>query len=198
MRKFLLALPLVLFPFAPVHAGNIANCEVVIMAQIEDGAAAVASFRDATDVISSIYDPDRPTVAVIDGHPIRGLMCTRKNPVPDAEDIPLIASGIPLVISTDFDSADAPTVTIALNEDREAVAMMAVGLSDAQQDALDALLDAYEPVEPVNTLADISEEEALAAEDAEMMANEESADEESAADAAAPLDGTEEAATEEE
>lgn len=163
-------------------AGNIADCEVVIMAQIEEGAAAVASFRDATDVIASIYDPERPTVAVIDGHPIRGLLCTRKNPVPDAEDLPLIGSGIPLVISANFDSPDAPTVTIALNEAREAVAMMAVGLSDAQQDKLDALLESYEPQEVVNKVEDVEAEGVEA----------------SPEDDAAPLDETVDSATSEE
>jgi|GEM_PF-6953174 len=142
-----LASAVAVLSISPAHAGNIADCEVVIMAQLEDGAAAVASFRDATDVIASIYDDERPTIAVIDGHPIRGMLCTRKNPVPDAEDLPIIASGIPLVISSNFDSQDAPTVTIALNEAREAVAMMAVGLSDTQQNELDVLLESYEPQE---------------------------------------------------
>ena len=137
----------ILLAALPALAGNIADCEVVVMDAVEGEATSgvAAAFLDAGEVISSMLDPERPTLAVIDGRPVQALMCTRRNPVPDAEDVPLIASGIPFILSSDFDSDSAPVVTLALDEERRAVARMAVGLSAPQETALADFLDAYEP-----------------------------------------------------
>ena len=137
----------ILLAALPAFAGNIANCEVVVMDAVEGEATSgvAVAFLDAGEVIGSMLDPERPTLAVIDGRPVQALMCTRRNPVPDAEDVPLIASGIPFILSSNFDSDSAPVVTLALDEERRAVARMAVGLSATQEAALADFLDAYEP-----------------------------------------------------
>lgn len=132
----------------PAHAGNLAACEIVLTDGVgEAGEATIASYRDATPVLASIYDPDSPLLVVVDGHPVRGILCTRRDPVPDRDDFPIIASGLPFVVSTDFDSTDAPTVTIALDAERQPQVMMAVGLSARDQERLDGLLEAYTPPE---------------------------------------------------
>ena len=136
---------------APALAGNVANCEVLVMREVGDKQGVAATFSDGADVVASMLDPDRPTIAAIDGAPIQALMCTRRNPVPDDEDTPLIASGIPFILSTDFNSQDAPLVTVALDEDRQAIVRIAVGLSAGQETSLAEFIDGYEPAEPKYT-----------------------------------------------
>ena len=135
----------------PAWAGNVANCEVLVMREVGDTQGVAAAFSDGAEVVASMLDPDRPTIAAIDNAPIQALMCTRRNPVPDAEDAPLIASGIPFILSTDFNSQDAPLVTVALDADRQAIVRIAVGLSAGQETALAEFIDGYEPAEPKYT-----------------------------------------------
>ena len=131
---------------SPAEAANLAGCEAVIMGELEDGAAAIASFRDPTPFLASVYDGKVGLELEIDGQPIRGLMCTRRSPLPVASDVPIIASGVPFVLSTDFDSEDAPTVTIAIGEDGRATALMSAGLSERQEDELSTFLEGLPPL----------------------------------------------------
>ena len=144
----------------PASGDNIAACEAVIMTDVEGGAATIASFRDASLFIASVMDEEQETLTQIDGFDIAALMCTRRSPIPKMSDVPLIRSGVPFVLSTDFESADAPTVNIAINEAGEAVALMAAGLTQDQETALMAYLDAVPPIEmtPAHALDEDSEE----------------------------------------
>ena len=137
------------------------------MRDVGDGQGVTAAFSAGADVVASMLDPERPTIAAIDDAPIQALMCTRRDPVPDAEDAPLVASGIPFILSTDFDSADAPLVTLGLDGDRRAVVRIAVGLSPAQETALEKFITEYEPVGPKYTDEDDVEPVEDVMEDAE-------------------------------
>ena len=101
---------------APAFADNIANCEIVLMEAIAqeglEGKAEVASFRPADDFMESIYDDDIPIIREIDGLPIRAVMCQRPSPVPSLRDFPIAASGIPFMISQNFDSTQSGLTTI--------------------------------------------------------------------------------------
>ena len=101
---------------APAFADNIANCEIVLMEAIAqeglEGKAEVASFRPADDFMESIYDDDIPIIREIDGLPIRAVMSQRPSPEPSVRDFPIVASGIPFMISQNFDSPDTGLTTI--------------------------------------------------------------------------------------
>ncbi len=112
---FILALVLPLLSGA-ASADNIAACEAVLMEPILDEGvetgATMASFRPATDFLSSVYDDKDSHLKEIDGHEIRGIMCTRRNVVPTLRDFPIVATGLSLAISENFDSPESNLLTV--------------------------------------------------------------------------------------
>ena len=116
--RFILVVSFLALSTAPALADNIANCEVVLMERIEqeglEGAAEVASFRSAGDFLASVYseDENEEVLREIDGLPIRAVMCERHNIVPSLRDFPIAATGIPFMISQNFDSPDTGLTTI--------------------------------------------------------------------------------------
>jgi hypothetical protein len=91
------------------HADNIADCEVVVMEKYkpEDNKQImeVASFHPAINFIESIYNEDKEIIRTINGFKIRALMCRRMNVIPKRIDYPILKSGIPLILSQNFDSS---------------------------------------------------------------------------------------------
>ena len=65
----------------------------------------VASFHPAINFIESIYNEDKKIIRTINGFKIRALMCRRMNVVPKRIDYPILKSGIPLILSQNFDSS---------------------------------------------------------------------------------------------
>jgi len=150
------------FVAIPAQADNIADCDVVLMEPVEgaeDLGAQIASFRDASDFIASVHDDDRETVTAIDGYAIRGLMCTRGNPLPTQSDFKLIASRVPFILSTDFDSSVAPTVQVMADASGRAVALMAEGLTETQKALLDEVLERFTEQHLVEAKSDNEAEE---------------------------------------
>lgn len=101
---------------APVaKAGNIADCEIILMETIEDenghGGAQVASYRPAANFIGSIYDDTQENITELDGLPIRALLCRRNNVIISESDFNLLASGIPFILSQNFDSSESDLLT---------------------------------------------------------------------------------------
>jgi len=100
----------------PAFADNIAGCEAVLMEKIKQedsqGVTEIASFRPAADFIASAYDKDTEVLREIDGLPIRAIMCKRKSVVPGEGDFPIVATGIPFMISQNFDSSETGLTTI--------------------------------------------------------------------------------------
>jgi len=101
---------------APLAAAdNIANCEVILMETIEDesgnGSAQIASYRPAGDFIASVYNDDVKIINDIDGLPVRALLCSRKNVIISDTDFKLLATGVPFILSQNFDSATSDLLT---------------------------------------------------------------------------------------
>jgi len=116
MRALILA-GLMATPFysAPAFAENLSACEIVLMERIEDekgGGVDVASYRPASIFMASVYDDSREILTEVDGHPIRAVLCTRNDVLPQDTDYPILATGIPFVISQDFDSSDTDSLTV--------------------------------------------------------------------------------------
>lgn len=108
---------------ASATAGDIADCEALIMDYVQDedqaeGGLVVATYRSAEDYIESVYDADMDPIVKIDGRPINAILCRRNDLVPDDKDFALISTGIPLALSQDFDTPDSDSLTVFFKDNR--------------------------------------------------------------------------------
>ncbi|GHA96778.1 hypothetical protein GCM10009069_19770 [Algimonas arctica] len=110
----LLTASLALAPTAS-HAATPNGCEVVVSSEVVDaegGRMTVASYRPADNFLSGVYDANTPLTLKEDGAPIRGIICARNDLVPTEKDYAMLATGIPLSLSQNFDSADSDILTV--------------------------------------------------------------------------------------
>ena len=113
-RRLALALAAALLP-APALAGNIAQCEAIISAFVEDeagGGAEISSFRDPTDFFMGVYDPDAPVITEIGNFPIKAIICERRDLMPDEDDYAILATGVMLSLSQAFDSKRSDMLSV--------------------------------------------------------------------------------------
>lgn len=116
-----LIIALILFP-ATAFATGFDLCEVVVAEEVVDeygGTMSVASFQSADQFLAGVYDPDIDFSPFIqngkDGDPkgrVRGVNCVRNDLLPTDNDYALLATGVPLTLSQDFDSADSDLLTM--------------------------------------------------------------------------------------
>ena len=97
-------------------ADNVAHCEALIMQTVPNadgtGEAQIVSYRPAVDFLASLYDDDVGHLTEIAGFPIRAVMCRRNNVIPGESDYPILATGVPFILSQDFDSSDTDSLTV--------------------------------------------------------------------------------------
>ena len=107
-------LALMLAPAA--WADNVAHCEILFVQNVEDealdGAVQVTTYRPAASFIASVHDEDPDHQTEIEGHPIQALLCQRNDVIPAKSDYPMMATGVPFVLSQDFDSAKTDSLTV--------------------------------------------------------------------------------------
>ena len=139
------ALTLGLAPTA--WADNVAHCEVLLMKIIADenggGEAQIASYRPAVNFLASLYDEDTEShMTEVDNFPIRAVLCRRNNVIPAPTDYNIMATGIPFILSQDFDSTETDSLTVYWKDDADAFDYVYKGnpLSDEGQKILDARL----------------------------------------------------------
>lgn len=114
MRALLAIIAILLTP-AVTMAGDLSQCEIVVVNDVVDedgGRMTVASYRAADGFLAGVYDPDIDLVIEDNGHAIRGLICVRNDLVPTEKDYAILATGIPLSLSQDFDSEDSDILTL--------------------------------------------------------------------------------------
>ena len=115
MKKYVVLI-LAVLPVAPVFSDNIADCEVFlrqpVMLDGEKTGAFIDTYVPATEFIDSVYDDKDGFETHIDGEPIKAVFCTRHSVIPSLRDFPILATGLPFVVSTDFDSSESSIVTI--------------------------------------------------------------------------------------
>jgi len=96
-------------------AATPSHCEVVVSSEVVDaegGRMTVASYRPAEMFLSGVYDANVPLSVKDDDEMIRGLICVRNDLVPTEKDYAVLATGVPLSLSQDFDSADSDILTV--------------------------------------------------------------------------------------
>lgn len=114
MRTICVAAALFLIPTTALASG-LEQCEVVVSNDVVDaegGRMTVASYRSADPFLSSVFDPQVPLALEVEGSLIRGIICVRNDLVPTEKDYAVLATGVPLSLSQNFDSADSDILTI--------------------------------------------------------------------------------------
>ena len=134
--------------FSPAAwAGNVAHCEVLLIQTVTDDASTgsfqISSYRPAANFIASVHDDDPAYQTEIDGLKIKALLCRRNAIVPSEEDYPMMATGIPFVLSQDFDRADTDSLTIFWKDGAFDYVYKGHPLSDEAQNSLDARLSNF-------------------------------------------------------
>ncbi len=128
-------------------ADNVAFCEILLLQVIEgadvEGEAQVASYGPAVDYITSIYDEEDGHMTHIGELPIRALMCKRQSVIPSEVDYPLVATGIPFIISQDFDSPDTDSLTMYWKDGTLGHVYKGQALSSDSQSTLDERLASF-------------------------------------------------------
>ena len=100
-------------------ADNVADCEVLLVQNIENpdsgGTVQITAYHPAVSFIASVYDADPEHQTQIDGHNIQALLCRRNDLIPAETDYPMMATGVPFVLSQDFDRSDTDSLTVFWN-----------------------------------------------------------------------------------
>lgn len=122
------------------QAADAPDCQILIMEALEvkdaAGEAQMASFFPATDFITSVQDEISGHISEVNSQKIQALMCTRNDIIPTESDYGFLATGIPFVLSQDFDSPDTDSLTIKWIDDKFKYAYKGFPLSDEAQATL--------------------------------------------------------------
>jgi len=147
MRKSLFAATLpALFIAMPAWADNIANCEVVMIDEIKEGdrvGARVQMFAPAVDVIASIYDDEDGHMTEIEGRKVQVILCERGDVIPTLRDFPILATGIPFALSTDFEANDSRSITVFFKEGKFKHIYKGPELPEEEQNKLDDAMSVF-------------------------------------------------------
>lgn len=84
----------------------------VIPAADGPGEARIASYSPAEEFLSSIRDDSPGHITQVDGLNIQAVMCRRNDIIPTKSDYDVLATGLPFILSQDFDSPDTDSLTM--------------------------------------------------------------------------------------
>ena len=128
-------------------ADNVAHCEVLIIQVIADaaldGEAQVVTYGSAVSYIESVYDNEDGHITHVADQPIRALMCNLNDVIPAESDYALIATGIPFILSQDFDSADTDSLTMFWRDGKLDYVYKGYPLSSEAQEILDGRIASF-------------------------------------------------------
>lgn len=146
LRIFGFTVSLILF-LNPAFAQSHENCEVVTMEPvIKDGEPTgkeVAAFQSAQGFIDSIYDDEEGYITEISGSKIKGVMCQRTDIIPTLRDFPILKTGVPLSLSTNFDSLDSTLMILYFKDNQFQYKYSGEPMGAYAQDALDDVMEVF-------------------------------------------------------
>lgn len=129
------------------QAEDLSECEVLLLQILETetaaGEAQIASYRAAEGFIKSVRDDVPGHMTQIDGQNIRGLMCHRNEVIPTQSDYDILATGIPFILSQDFDSTDTDSLTVYWKDGKFEHVYKGYPLSEEAQAILDTRLAGF-------------------------------------------------------
>lgn len=101
-------------------AKDTSECELLLIQIIESqdgqGEAQVPSYIPAKEFLTTLHDKKAGHMTEYAGHKIQAVMCRRNDVIPAHEDYAIISTGIPFILSQDFDSADTDSLTMYWKE----------------------------------------------------------------------------------
>lgn len=131
----------------PAQADDMTACELLLVqvVDIEDKTreAQIATYHSAADFILSIQDDTPGHITHIDGVAIQALMCRRNDIIPANSDYAAISTGIPFILSQDFDSSDTDSLTLYWMDDKIEHVYKGYPLSNEADALLNARLEEF-------------------------------------------------------
>jgi len=118
------------------------QCEIVLIERVEDGAN-IARFHPADAFLDSVYDAEEGYIKRVDDNAINGVLCERANVIPTLRDFPVLATGIPLSLSEDFDTPDSRLITLYYDGEGFTHVYKGEPLSDTDQASLADTLEIF-------------------------------------------------------
>jgi hypothetical protein len=138
------ALLIFLTEATPAIAGNVARCEALIKKPIIDNTGSpvgkINLFPSAVSFLASLYDDEEGHLEEIEGLPIRAILCRRNDVIPANTDYPILATGLPFVLSQDLERSDTDSLTIYWKDDALEYSYKGHPLSKEAQMTLDTRL----------------------------------------------------------
>lgn len=129
------------------HATDTAECELLLVQVLQvEGAEAeaqIASYRPATKFIKSVQDDIPGHITQVEGQDIRAIMCTRNEVIPTQSDYTVMSTGIPFILSQDFDSPDTDSLTMYWKDGKIEHVYKGYPLSEEAQAILDTRLTEF-------------------------------------------------------
>ena len=146
MRKLLVIL-MILAVTDTALAADVGICEVVMIEKFptdeKKGQAFLQKFAPAGDFLTSVYADDDGHIASMDGQDIQAVLCERPNVIPTLRDFPILATGIPLAISDNFDAVDSQSVTLYFKKDKFHHVVKGRAMTEAEQAQLDNTMEVF-------------------------------------------------------
>jgi len=98
------------------YAAETSDCELLLVQIIQshdgNGEAQVPSYVPAEEFMASLEDDKPGHMTEHLDHKIQAVMCRRNDILPRLEDYTILATGIPFILSQDFDSSDTDSLTL--------------------------------------------------------------------------------------
>lgn len=98
------------------YAGETSECELLLVQIIQSpdgkGEAQVPSYIPAEEFMATLSDDQPGHMTEYLGHKIQAVMCRRNDILPTQEDYTILATGVPFILSQDFDSSDTDSLTL--------------------------------------------------------------------------------------
>lgn len=99
-----------------VFAADSSDCELLLVQIIERedglGEARIPSYIPAEAFFETLNDDAPEHLTEYAGHPIQAIMCQRDDIIPAEADHAILETGIPFILSQDFDSSDTDSLTL--------------------------------------------------------------------------------------
>jgi len=126
---------------------SVSSCEVMMVEKLdidgEDKKAVMQSFAPADDFLTSVYDAKTDIIREVEGRKIQAVLCQRSEVIPTLRDFQILASGIPMAISTDFDTSDSRSVTIYFKDSKFHSVVKGPDLSEDEQAELADMMSVF-------------------------------------------------------
>lgn len=123
------------------------NCELLVMEPIIEAGQPtdkeMVAYHPADKFLESVYDDKDGFIGKVNGRPIKGVLCKRYFLTPTLRDFQIVATGIPMAISEDFDRPESSLVMLYFADGIFQYSHRGRDLTASQQSRFNDVIDAY-------------------------------------------------------